>query len=89
MNFLTRSWQPIMQGNVFFLNQSAQSLTGRTAEGESLPVCSEILRMDEDDMQGSLIEQCLDKGALNGVPAHLRNDGGEWVPVFLTAQLST
>ena len=76
-----------LQGNFFYFNQSAQSLTGRTAEGESLPGCSEVLRMDEGETQGSLIEQCLDKGALNGIPAHLRNEGGQWVPVFLTAQL--
>lgn len=77
-----------MEGRVVFLNRSARSLTGRTAEGESLPVCSEMLRLDGEDVQGSLSALCLDQGALDGVAAHLRNDAGGWVPVFLTAQLT-
>jgi two-component system, NtrC family, sensor kinase len=76
-----------MQHRVMFLNDSAERLTGCSiVEGKPL-AGSDILCIDSDDVRRSLIEQCSDKGTLNGAPVLLKDSVGNWAPFSLSAHL--
>ena len=76
------------EGGVRFLNEAAQSLTGRAMRDDSPLACSDILRLDADPSLGSLTGRCLEQETLNGVPVHLRHHSGDWLPFLLSAQLA-
>ena len=76
-----------MQSRVFFLNQSAQSLLGRSVEEERTLHGSDLVRLDIGDNEESLIERCLDEKALSDVPVYLKDRNGKWLPFSLSAQL--
>jgi two-component system, NtrC family, sensor kinase len=76
------------RNRVVFLNDAARCLTGQAPLEESSLVSADILRMDGDDTQGSLFERCLGTNSLKGVPVHVKDPVGDWLPFSLTAQLA-
>jgi two-component system, NtrC family, sensor kinase len=75
------------RNRVVFLNHSARCFTGRVVGEENGLACSEVLRMGVGDPPELLMAQCLARKILDGVPGHLKNCAGEWLPFSLSAQL--
>ncbi len=75
-----------MESNILFLNDSAQTLTGWKSSGGSNLLCSEIFHIARDE-RSSLVEECLNLGALDGLQVNVRSCSGDWRPFCLSAQL--
>ncbi len=71
---------------ILFLNESAQTLTGCTLSGANRLVCSDLLRSAQT-AQLSLVEECVNRGALSEFRVHVRNYAGYWLSFLLSAQL--
>jgi PAS domain S-box-containing protein len=74
------------QGNVLFLNEIAETLTGFKLTDEEGLVCSDILHSAHDDAP-TPIEECLKLGTLDGFQIELKSSSGGWRPFFLSSQL--
>ena len=74
-----------LHSDVLFLNEAAQTLTGRKVTGAVRLACSDILRGARDG-PSSPVEKCLNLGTLDGFQVDVRSCFGDWRSFCLSAQ---